>query len=67
MLYLPALEFLGFALKHLLLTVARNRVRYVDLKYTKTGLPAEILGGFYISSKTCRILLQLFILLHLKS
>lgn len=31
-LYLPTLGFLLFAVKHLLLTVARNRVRYIDFK-----------------------------------
>ena len=38
MLHLPILGFLLFSLKNLLRTVARKRVRYIDLKYKMSVL-----------------------------
>jgi len=32
----------------------------------KTGLPAKVLSNFHISSKTCRLLLQLLTLVQLQ-
>lgn len=40
--HLPAIGFMRFALKHLLWTVARNRV-YIDLKYKTSVLFQSLL------------------------